>query len=233
MLAAAVLSLLLTAPMSDARVEDLVALISIETGEAENIIEVMYAKECRNRSGAISYCTEWVDIEDGPRAGRLHCKHYRPCHSRCRQKTHVWKNRLDVGPGIRDVPLYVNGIRTNGTSQPRKYGVRPECSLDPLCAALLMSKIIRNCKDRPPKKCNMPGVPDIVASWLPYYAAGGGASDTKGCPSRKERLLLAWKITSKQWNAWITFITWASEWAWPCLEDVLNSINQLTRKSLP
>ncbi len=181
------LTILLSAPIHDARAEDLAYLVSLETGEPEALIRVVMLRESSKKPDSVLYCTRWEEVPDGPNKGRLICRKWTTCHGGCRRKPHVWRNRLDVGLfGLRDVPYRVNGKRTVGTSQPRRFGVSSECALDPLCSALLASAVIRRLKALPPKRCNLKGVPDSVGSWLTYYAAGMGK--TTGCRSRRERL---------------------------------------------
>jgi len=183
-----ILSLLLSAPIHDSRADDLAALVSQETGEPEALIRVVMSREAGNRPDAIRYCTRWE--KRAPRG--LRCTAEASCYSGCRRKSHVWRNRLDLGMcGIRDVPWKVDGVRTYGFSWARRLGVSSDCLIQPLCASLAAAEIIRRLKALPPKRCNLKGVPDSVGSWLTYYAAGGLPSDTRGCDSRKARLELA------------------------------------------
>lgn len=182
-----ILSFVLSAPIPDARVDDLVALVSQETGEPESLIRVIMSRESGNRPDAVRYCVRWEW-----RGKKAHCVAQASCYSRCRRKAAVWDNRLDVGPfGIRDVPYRIGKRRTHGFSWARRLGVSSECLIEPTCAALAASEIIRRLKALPPKRCGMRGVPDEVGSWLSYYAAGGGPGDRRGCESRKARLELS------------------------------------------
>lgn len=169
------------------------------TGEPLELLASLLGHESDGgHPGMVRYCTKWRPIPRD-KLRRWRCVAETDCRKNC-TRAKVWNNRLDVGMWqLRDVPttIVVRGTkhRTKGHSWLREYATwsktpyNPRCALDPTCATKAFAAVVSYLElTYKPKACGMPGVDDHIASWLPYWSAGGRATDRRGCNKRQHHL---------------------------------------------